>query len=294
MTTQAVLIFNPRAGTRRTATLVEEIRRALAGSGYDTEPLPTQEPGHATRLAREAAAKGVEVVFTHGGDGTVREAAAGLVGSATALAPIPGGTTNVVALALGLPNHPLAAAAALAGAETFSMDVGLCGEEAFLMQASAGIDAYIMGRLDPALKRRLGKLAVAISALSSLRTYGYPSIELVADGRPLEASFVAVCNLAYYAGTYRLAPAATPTDRALDLVIFRGQGRWATIDFARDLFLGRHPRRPDVETMQVREVEIRGPRGLAVQLDGDTLPIELPVTVGIHPRTLRMLKPPST
>ena len=291
MTSQAALIFNPRAGTWRTASLVEEIRQTLAASGYDTEPLPTQQPGHATQLAREAAARGVEVVFAHGGDGTLREAAAGLVGSATALAPIPGGTTNVVALALGLPNHPLRAAAALAGAETFSMDVGSCGGEVFLMQTSAGIDAYTMGRLDPVLKRRLGKVAVGFSALSSLRTYGYPSIELVADGRPLEASFVAVCNLAYYAGTHRLAPAADPTDGVLDLVIFRGQGRWATIHFARDLLLGRHPRRPDVEMMQVREVEIRRPRDLAVQLDGDTLPVELPVTVGIHPQTIHMLKP---
>jgi diacylglycerol kinase family enzyme len=116
----------------------------------------------------------------------------------------------------------------------------------------------------------------------------------VADGRPTTASFVAVCNLAYYAGPYRMAPLANPGDRALDLVVFQGRGRLATIAFARDLFFGRHQRRRDVEMMRVTEVEIRGPRGLAVQLDGDTLPVQLPVTVGIHPQTIHMLKPRST
>jgi YegS/Rv2252/BmrU family lipid kinase len=291
MTSQAVLIYNPRAGAWRTARLVEKIRHSLAESGYETDPQATREPGHATRLARDAAASGVDVVFAHGGDGTLREAAAGLVGTDTALAPIPGGTANVVALALGFPNNPLSAAASLADAAAFSMDVGLCGEEIFLMQTSAGIDAHIMGRLDPALKRRFGKAAVAISSLSGISTYGYPAIELVADGRRAIASFIAVCNLAYYAGPYRMAPFADPRDRALDLVVFRGTGRLATIAFARDLFLGRHQRRRDVEMMRVSEVEIRGPRGLAVQLDGDTLPVQLPVTIGVHPRTIRMLKP---
>ena len=45
------------------------------------------------------------------------------------------------------------------------MDVGLCGEEIFLMQTSAGLDAHIMGNLDPTLKRRFGKAAVAYAGL---------------------------------------------------------------------------------------------------------------------------------
>ena len=289
--TNAALIYNPRAGSWRTAQRIAAIRRQLAAAGYDTTPMPTTAPGHATALAASASGQGAAVVFTHGGDGTLREAAAGLLGSPTALAPIPGGTANVVAIALGIPQNPLAAARKMAAVDALEMDVGLCGEEIFLMQTSAGLDAQIMGSLDAGLKRRFGKAAVAWAGLLQFPTYDYPSIDFIADGRPSTASLIAVCNLPLYAGSFKMAPDASISDRALDLVAFRGRGRRATLGFARDLVLGRHLRRADVELMRVREVELRGPAALAIQLDGDALSIRLPVTVGLHPQTVRMLKP---
>src|SRR6185295_10693296 len=71
-------------------------------------------PGHATELAREQGRE-LEVVFVFGGDGTMREAAAGLLGSPAALGLIPGGTVNVLGLSLGLPREPVAAAGFLTG-----------------------------------------------------------------------------------------------------------------------------------------------------------------------------------
>jgi diacylglycerol kinase (ATP) len=293
MAKQAVLIFNPKAGSWRTEQRVAAIRSALAESGYDTEPLPTKAPGHATELALESATAGIDVVFAHGGDGTLREAAAGLLGTGVALAPIPGGTVNVVALALGLPQDPLRAAKRFAGAEILDMDVGLCGDEIFLMQTSAGLDAHIMGNLDPTLKRRFGKAAVAYAGLLRFIGYDYPAIDLVADGRQLSGSMIAICNLPYYAGSFQMAPGASISDRILDLVIFRGKGRLETLAFTRDLVLGRHLQRADVELIRVKEVTVRSPEGLAVQLDGDALPIQLPVTVSLHPERVRILVPRS-
>lgn len=289
--TTAALIFNPRAGSWRTARRVDAIRSALKDLGYEVSLLPTETPGHATRLARDAATRGAEVVFTHGGDGTLREAAAGLLGSGVAVAPIPGGTVNVVAMALGLPQDPLRAIHALATAEIVEMDVGLCGEEVFLMQTSAGLDARVMGRLRPGLKRHFGTAAVAASGLRQWLTYDYPVIELIADGRPLRATLVAICNLAQYAGAWQMAPGASMTDGVLDLVVFRGAGRRQTLAFARDLVLGRHVERPDVELTRVREVELREPEDLPVQLDGDALPIRLPVNVRLANERIRILSP---
>jgi len=288
---KAALIFNPRAGNWRTAQRIAALREVLQEGGSRVELLPTEAPGHATALARESADQGFDVVFTYGGDGTLREAAAGLLGTGVALAPIPGGTVNVVAGALGLPQNPLRAAKMLTRAEVEEMDVGLCGEQIFLMQTSAGLDAHVMGHLHPGLKRRLGRGAVAYSGLLHLYTYGYPAIDLIADGRLLTATMIAVCNLPHYAGGWQMAPGASTSDRALDLVLFQGKGPGKTLGFARDLVLGRHLRRSDVALTRVQEVEIRGPEDLAVQLDGDTMPIQLPVTIGLHPERVRILKP---
>ena len=148
---RSVLIYNPKAGRWRTPVVARDLLAALGQRGFAIDARPTDEPGHATQLAREAADAGVEVVFAFGGDGTLRETAAGLVGTPAALAPLPGGTTNVIAYSLGVPARPLQAAATFQHSRVREIDVGLCEEEIFLMQASAGLDARIMGHLPPRL-----------------------------------------------------------------------------------------------------------------------------------------------
>ncbi len=99
----AGLIYNPAAGRHQLGQRVPALLEALGASGFAAQALPTSGPGNATRIARDRAAAGDEVVFAFGGDGTVREAAAGLLDSTTALGILPGGTTNVLARALRLP-----------------------------------------------------------------------------------------------------------------------------------------------------------------------------------------------
>ena len=286
---RAYLIFNPKAGRWRTSRLVERILAALERPGQRIEALPTRSPGDATRLAREAAEAGAKTVYAFGGDGTLREAAAGLLGTEVALGTVPGGTANVVPLALGLPLRPVAAALRLREATAIEMDVGLCGEEVFLMQTSGGLDAQALRHLNPLQKRYLGKVAVALSGLSQWQRYDYPELQVVADGRARRASFFAVCNLPLYGGRFRLAPAARLDDHQLHMVLFHGQGRAATLAFARDLLLGRHVARRDVEVAQVQEVEIKAPPDLALQIDGDAMSSTLPISIRLSADRLRIL-----
>src|ERR1700710_1817382 len=81
-----LVIVNPYA-TTVSERLKSLIVYALQGR-YDVAAVDTQGRDHATELCREAAAEGYDVVVTFGGDGTVNEAANGLAGTATALAPL--------------------------------------------------------------------------------------------------------------------------------------------------------------------------------------------------------------
>lgn len=291
----ASLIWNPASGGGRRRAPVFELVRSLAERGFAVEALATTAPGHATELARSAAEVGSEVIFVLGGDGTIREAAAGLLDLGTALAPLPGGTTNVVACHLGLPSRPLAAAARYDGTastlRTRRMDVGRCGSLPFLIASSLGLDARTMLAVDAAAKRRWGRLAVIEEGFRQLRRFAPARFRVRFGDDECQGSLVALCNIAEYAGPFRLAPGADPADGLLDLVVFRGATRRATFGLAGALVAGRHLRRRDVEVHRVREAVIDGPSPAAVQVDGDGLQLELPLRIVCERRRLTLLEP---
>lgn len=287
---RAALIYNPRSGRQRHDRLMDAILAALRAGGFEVEPAPTTFAGQAIELARERSRE-KEVVFAYGGDGTMREVAAGLLGSPAALGVLAGGTANLLARSLGIPADPLAAAALLGRLPARSIDVGLAGAHPFLMMVSAGLDAALLASLDVRLKWRFGKGAIAWQGLAEWWRYPYPPLEITADGERLEASFAAVSNTPYYAGAFRLAPDARPDDGWFELVLFRGTGRAATLGFTFDLLRSAHARRRDVEIRRVREVIFEGPAGAPSQVDGDVCQERLPFAVRLAPERLLVLAP---
>jgi len=98
-----LIIVNPYA-----STVSDRLRHlvvyALQGR-FEVDAVDTEARGHATELCREAAHEGYDVVVAFGGDGTVNEAANGLVGSPTPLTCLPGGSANVFGKMLGIPGE---------------------------------------------------------------------------------------------------------------------------------------------------------------------------------------------
>lgn len=297
---RALLIYNPKSGRQGSRRLLPGILADLRAGGFEVEAVATAGPGDATRLAREAARlareapagkPSVEVVFVLGGNGTLREAAAGLLGSRVALGPLPAGTANVMALALGLPREARSAARRLPGYTAREIDVGVAGGEPFLMCVSAGLDAAVVAHQDGELKKYLGRLALVAPTVDLWLTYDYPVIRRRIGGREERVSYLAVCNIPYCGGAFRMVPGADCRDGLLDLVLFRGRGRRATLGFMRDLALGRHHRRRDVEVLRAEELEIVDPPGIDLQIDGDVPAVVPPIRIGLARQKLRVLAP---
>lgn len=289
---RSVLVYNPASGRQLAHRLLGPVVHELSAGGFEVEAVPTAGPGDATRLAEQAASDGCEVVFAMGGDGTLRETGAGLLGSSVALGVLPAGTANVLNRALGLPLRAIEAARVLPRCKPREIDVGLVGAEPFLMMASSGLDAVVMGCQDARLKKRLGRLGVGLMATRSISRYKFPELEVRFDGKTEAASLVVVSNIPHYGGGFRMAPDADFQDGLLDLVRFRGHGALATASFALDVFRGRHLKRSDVSVDRVTEVEINGPPEALVQIDGDVLPVsQQPLTVSLSPRRLTVLMP---
>jgi diacylglycerol kinase family enzyme len=156
-----LIIVNPYATTvsDRLKNLVVYALR----SRYEVDAIDTDARDHATELSREAAREGYDVVVAFGGDGTVNEAANGLVGSDTPLCCLPGGRANVYCRMLGIPNDVVDATEhLLLMADDWRprwVDLGSVNERVFLFSAGAGLDASVVERVDahPHLKARFGE-----------------------------------------------------------------------------------------------------------------------------------------
>jgi diacylglycerol kinase (ATP) len=291
---RAALLFNPRAGQGRGARTFARIGAELRAA-YALEELPTSGPKHCRSLARGAVERGLDAVFVLGGDGTLRVAATELVGTTTALGALPGGTTNVVAGALGLPTDPVAAARALTAATTRDLDVGrvtsAAGDGVFLMQVSGGLDARVMASVDARSKRRFGKLAIAWTGLREWARYRFPLFAFDVDGEPVAATGFVAANLPQYAGQFEIVPGARPDDRQLELLVFRGRRRRDALGFALDLARGRHTARPDVAVRRVERVRLAAPDRLVLQGDGDPFEESPPLEIRLSSRRLAVLVP---
>lgn len=292
-TRRAVLIWNPRAGQRRARRALAEIRRVLE-SGFELNLEPTSGPDHCRAVARRALDEKLDVFFVLGGDGTLRVAASVLAGSEVAVGALPGGTTNVVAGALGLPADPVAAARALLTAEPIHLDLGQSNGEPFLMQLSGGLDAQIMAHVNLRTKKLLGKGAVAIAALREWFRYRFPHFTFEIDGdasHAIEATGFVVANLPQYAGQFTIVPGASGYDRKLELLLFHGRRRRDAVGFAFDLARGRHLERRDVEVRSFTRLRIVAPAALQLQADGDAFVAAAPLTVTLAPERLKILAP---
>jgi diacylglycerol kinase family enzyme len=149
-----LLLVNSAASsvTPRVRVVIQE---ALAAE-HDVTMAETSRRGHASRLARGAAADGYEVVVVLGGDGTLNEATNGLAGSATALAVLPGGSTNVFARTLGFANDPVKANRELLAALRPSafprslqrIGLGSANGRYFLFHAGMGFDAAVVEQVE--------------------------------------------------------------------------------------------------------------------------------------------------
>jgi diacylglycerol kinase family enzyme len=164
-----LIIVNPYA-TTVSDRLKNLVVYALRGR-YQVEAVETESRDHATRLCREAARDRYDVVVAFGGDGTVNEAANGLVGSDTPLSCLPGGRTNVYCRMLGIPIDVVDATEHLLRLtddwRPRRVDVGQVNARSFLFSAGVGLDASVVERVDahPRLKARMGEWYYTVTVL---------------------------------------------------------------------------------------------------------------------------------
>ena len=277
---------------------------------HEVQMVETNRRGHATRFAQDAARRGLDVVVAFGGDGTLNEVATGLAGTDTALAVMPGGSTNVFARTIGLKNDPAVAVKQIVGGlkEGRGEPIGLgrVNGRYFCFHTGIGFDAAVVREVEKraSLKRYAGHpLFVAASLQTWLAKYdrAKPHFRVIGDNwRVDEGFFTVVLNTNPY--TYLgnrpldLSPAAT-LDRGLVAVSFKTLSAGAVLKTLFGALRGGGIK-VDAKNADILDVHtdlshliVSSEEHFPFQLDGDYLGETTNLEFHHVPEALRMVRP---
>lgn len=235
------ILINPAAG--KNEPILETINEVFQDSGLELNVHILAENEDPAALVSEAA-QNTDVVAIYGGDGSVTAASGALIGTDTPLAIIPGGTANVMAKELSIPQDAEVALRLIRDGDyqLKRIDTGVVNDRPFLLRVNLGIMASMITETDPELKDKLGQFAYGLATIKTIREAEPVTYQLMLDGEHITATGVSLTitnSGSLGIGDLQLQPGISVSDGLLDVVLLKDAGLTSVIKAAGGSLLGR-------------------------------------------------------
>jgi YegS/Rv2252/BmrU family lipid kinase len=285
------LLVNPVSAGGRTLKQLPRIEQELDARRVPFRIARTRGVEDGIDRALRAVEAG-EIAVVMSGDGLIGAIGGALAGADLPLGIVPGGRGNDLARVLGIPEDPAGAVEVLAGRHTRRIDVGEANGRRFLGIASTGFDAVANRRATETRWLR-GPLVYAYAGVRTLLSWKPARFTLrVGEERMRFTGYsVSAANSRAYGGGMMLAPDADLSDGELDVVTIGQVGKLRFLATLPKVFKGTHVEEDEVRVFRAPRLEISASRPFRVYADGEDL-TELPVTLRVLPRALRVIVPP--
>lgn len=288
------LVYNPVAGSGAAGSAADRARAALGRRGHTVDAHPTSEDEPVAEVARRAA-ESADRVIAMGGDGTITEAAAGILaaGGTAPLAVVPVGTANMLALNLGIPDDAGAAIELAVEGRVAPIDVGRANGQVFLLTVSTGLHAEMVALADRESKRRWGVAAYGVAGWKANQEVEPIRHRVSCDGvtEEFEVTMMQVMNCgAVFRREWELAPGVSPIDGSLDVLAYRAASIRDYMLAAAQVIRGSPTSTALVEHRRATRVTIETDPPVRVQRDGEPSG-RTPVEIELLPLALRVVMP---
>jgi undecaprenyl-diphosphatase len=276
-----IVFVNPSAGSELSAEEVGELFSGHRVVDCPGEEIPERVAG--------AIAERPDFIAVAGGDGTLRGAAQQLLGTGVPLLPIPGGTRNHFALAVGVCDLETAAKAAASGVVR-RFDVGDVNGHCFLNNSSVGLYPKLVVTRESYERRMSKRRAQVVAAWEQIR-HGH-RFRLQMQGQWHRAWLVFVGNGCYGEHLLDFSDRESVGGGVLDVRLVLADRPLARTRVVFALLRGL-----DSSPLVVRDTCPAAELGLArdtveVALDGEVERIEAPLRYSVRREELAVLVPP--
>jgi YegS/Rv2252/BmrU family lipid kinase len=293
-----IMIANPAAG--QDAPFLKTVNAIFRAANLEWDIRLTMQSGDGNRLAREAVEAGAGIVVAFGGDGTVIDVASGLVGSQVPLGVLPGGTSNMMSRAFGIPQDIQSAAALIANEsahERYPVFIGKAGDHYFQQLIGVGTQAEFVEGADRTAKDRLGFFAYVLAGLRAISDPQNAHYRITLDdGKVVEEDGV-TCLVAKVGNlgipSLEQSPhTADANSLLMEIVVVRSADLPSLLSLVGTVVSG-SPDPAKLAHWQARRVTIETHPPQSIQADGELIG-ETPITVEILPSPVQFIVPPET
>lgn len=289
------VILNPSAGDGSPDKIRSALESALGQGSYDVHE--TSEGEDLQAIVQTAVQQNNYAwVAAAGGDGTVSLVADGLVDSEVPLAIIPGGTSNVLARTLEIPQDIDKACALIAEAPRVRRIDGMqLGDQYFFLRLGVGLESMAMKQTSSAQKSRWGTAAYLWTAVKQFPNWRPHHFRLTVDGKThqIRASELICANAGKFGvGELKWSERIEPDDGRIDIAVVKARSVLEYLQVAAALlFKGQHKSKQMEFFSAKKEIRVEANQQLPIHGDGEALDVQLPVTAVIKPATLGVIVP---
>lgn len=284
-----LFVVNPISGGKKKTSFNKKVLETLDLQVFNPTFIQTTGPNHAYELGLKAIEEGYDAVVAVGGDGTINELGASLVGTNMPLGIIPEGSGNGLALYLGIPMNEAAAIRRLNRFETFDVDSGIINNRPFFNIAGLGFDATVSDRFaNDTMRGPMGYLRSIMNVLTSYKPGKY---KLNIDGVEYEreAFMISVANSPQYGNNAYIAPNASVNDGLLDVCIVHKFPLYILPMMVYHLFNRSAHQSEYVEIIPGKNILIEREDNGPVHVDGEPLSMEGSLHIEVKPKSLKII-----
>ena len=281
------MIVNPVSGAGYASAVGEKAAALLEKLQVAFTLRITEAVGHATELARQAAARGDETVISVGGDGTVNEVAAGLIGTQTALGIVPAGNGNDFAKALGIPKGWEDALHYLLENAPRPVDTGMANDRFFINICGTGFDVMVLENMLKAKERLHGKLPYLYGIFVTMLRFKSPHMRIeTVEGLKIDepCAHFSIANGQYFGSGIRIMPRSSVDDGIFDIMVIDKVSRFRILLSLPALLKGTIINKPIAHHYRTRECTLYAPN-MHLNLDGEIVDVS-EVKFTCHPESL--------
>jgi len=299
---KAELIVNLTAGGGKPNHHLETVLKYLKENGLNFKVCITSHHGEAVELAQKAADKGVDLIVSIGGDGTVNEIVNGIMKSKNdpPLGIIPLGWANDFIKSTNIPSDIIEACKIIIKGKTKKIDVGLInGQIYFANICGIGFDAEV-AHLANQLKNRhpnWNTLNAYVYVLATVRKllspFSYHNVKIKFDGQEIHSKilFIAISNGKFYGGRFKITPEAILDDGLLEVCVVKEMGRFKYLSIIPKVFKGTHASIKGVNFYRAKEVVIQSSEPVLAQVSGEVIEGQKEFTITLLPKSLKLIVP---